>query len=491
MQVIISLLNSSNPSTNSQLETTDCFSKIAGKSILELICSPFSDKDQFIFIVKGKEKSEIEIKLTHLSISFKILTINTENVNPVDLQYNIKSLLNAGSDLLILPWNLYMHWSLKDFQSFTRATSKEIISITTLNFQPLLKVESNGKDTPNLGIYFSKNADLLLKYIHVLTSNKKGIKIIDIPLENYFAKYVLDLGNSENIIEYRTWYQYFNDAIINQANKDKIFKNTVSLIPLAGRGQRFVNEGYLTPKPLLKIGGIPMIVQAANSLPKTEKMAFAVLKEHLDSFDIASILKTNFPRCIIKEIAQVTEGQAITCEQGLQSIEENQAVFIGATDNGMLYNTEKLFHLIYTDQADAVIFTHRNYVSSAISPEMYGWVATDNDDATHLSVKAPLSDTPYNDHALVGSFYIKTVKIFRDGLQQLKQKGIRVNGEFYVDSVMHELILMGYKVKVFQVEHYICWGTPRDYEAFNYWQSFFHELHHHPFKLQNANYIKP
>jgi hypothetical protein len=61
---------------------------------------------------------------------------------------------------------------------------------------------------------------------------------------------------------------------------------------------------------------------------------------------------------------------------------------------------------------------------------------------------------------------------------------LRVNGEYYVDSLMGELIELGLNVKTFEVDDYICWGTPNDYETFVYWQSFFHKVDWHPYNLK-------
>ena len=69
-------------------------------------------------------------------------------------------------------------------------------------------------------------------------------------------------------------------------------------------------------------------------------------------------------------------------------------------------------------------------------------------------------------------------------LKKLLEKNIRVNGEYYVDSLMGELIELGLNVKVFEVDDYICWGTPDDYETFVYWQSFFHKVSWHPYSLE-------
>jgi hypothetical protein len=116
---------------------------------------------------------------------------------------------------------------------------------------------------------------------------------------------------------------------------------------------------------------------------------------------------------------------------------------------------------------------------------MYGWVKIDgNNRAMNVSVKVPISKNPYEDHAIVGTFWFKKIKYFNEGLRSMIQKDIRINDEFYVDSVMDELIKLGLNVKVFEINDYICWGTPNDYETFKYWQSYFHKAKSHPYRLE-------
>jgi hypothetical protein len=43
---------------------------------------------------------------------------------------------------------------------------------------------------------------------------------------------------------------------------------------------------------------------------------------------------------------------------------------------------------------------------------------------------------------------------------------------------------MDFKVAAFEVDAYIGWGTPNDYETFKYWQSFFHKTPSHPYSLE-------
>ena len=226
-----------------------------------------------------------------------------------------------------------------------------------------------------------------------------------------------------------------------------------------------------------------MIIQASESLPKSEHHIFVTLREHLDNYPLAEALQEVYPNCKVVPIDGVTEGQAITVSLGLDNANPEAPLLVAATDNGMIYNKAKYQSLIEDDQVDAIVFTFRNHVTSLNNPQMYGWVKTDGDQAAGVSVKAPISNDPFNDHAITGSFYFRKVQFYQKALERIIEKDVRVNGEYYVDSLIGELIEMNLNVKVFEVEDYIGWGTPDDYETFVYWQSFFHKSGFHPYDM--------
>ena len=80
-------------------------------------------------------------------------------------------------------------------------------------------------------------------------------------------------------------------------------------------------------------------------------------------------------------------------------------------------------------------------------------------------------------------FYRKGVD-FENGLKKNYEENIRSNNEFYVDDVLNQNVKAGLKVKVFEVEHYVCWGTPNDYETYNYWKTFFNKCNWHPYQIE-------
>ena len=91
---------------------------------------------------------------------------------------------------------------------------------------------------------------------------------------------------------------------------------------------------------------------------------------------------------------------------------------------------------------------------------------------------------PISNIATCGIYWYRKGSDFVKYAQQMISKNIRVNNEFYVDSLCGELIKLGLQVYVFEVDFYVCWGTPNDLRTFNYWQSFFHKCTWHPYSIE-------
>jgi hypothetical protein len=352
------------------------------------------------------------------------------------------------------------------------------------------------------GIYYFKRGSYVKKFFQKLIDDNISFKgeyyvslVYNLLASNglkvsiYEIQHMLQWGTPQDFEEYTMWSKYFSNILEKKKKLPPKIKS-ITLIPLAGRGSRFSTLGYKKPKPLLEVSGKPMIIQAANSLPQSQKLIFVALKEHLKNYPLKKVLKDEFTNPKIVSLEGATQGQAITCFLGLKDEDINSSLLIAATDNSIMYDQNKYQKLIEDKNVDAIIFTFRNHVSSKSNPQMYGWVKTDyKNKATGVSVKVPISKKIHKDHAIVGTFWFKKVQFFNLGLKNLIDKNIKINNEYYVDSLMGELINLGLNVKVFEVDNYLCWGTPNDYEIFIYWQSFFHKAQWHPYNLQKDSTV--
>ena len=115
---------------------------------------------------------------------------------------------------------------------------------------------------------------------------------------------------------------------------------------------------------------------------------------------------------------------------------------------------------------------------------MYSWIYEDENYISKISVKQNLIN-PREDYVLIGKFTFKKAKDFVRSAELSFASGDKVNGEYYVDSVINKSIEIGLKVALFEVDYFICWGTPDELETYNYWEKCFNKWEDHPYKRIN------
>lgn len=248
------------------------------------------------------------------------------------------------------------------------------------------------------------------------------------------------------------------------------------VVPMAGLGRRFADAGYELPKPLIPIDGTPMVVCAVRDLPKAERMIFVCHPEHVARYQIDRVLESYFPDCKIVVPDGTTAGQACSVRLAAPWLDPCQPVLVAACDNSHIYQSERFASLVTDREPDAVIWTYRGDPRVLVKPQWYGWVAADSDgNATQVKVKTPVSADPINDHVVSGCFWFRSGRTLLEGIDELVARGLRVNGEFYLDSVPGLLLEQGRRVAVFEVDKYIGWGTPDDLKSYLQWQQYFRQ----------------
>lgn len=251
----------------------------------------------------------------------------------------------------------------------------------------------------------------------------------------------------------------------------------VIVIPLAGRGKRFADEGYTLPKPLIPVNGIPMVIRAAKALPIADKYIFICLKDHIKNYQIDQKIKRYYHNATIISLDSVSEGQVSTCILSEKHIDQEDELIISACDNAVIYSKTAYNALMHNKKTDAIVWTFRNNPNVLRHPKHWGWVVTDQKNLVEkVSVKIPLSKNPLNDHAVVGCFSFKKAKFFFENAKKMIATNRRIKGEFYIDECMNLLVENKLQVKVFEVDRYIGWGTPADLKTYEYWNAYFKQI---------------
>ena len=237
---------------------------------------------------------------------------------------------------------------------------------------------------------------------------------------------------------------------------------------MAGLGSRFSDEGYKIPKPLIPVSNKPMIIKVIEALPKSDKWIFIVRKEHIDEHKIDEIIKKEIPNAIIVSVEKTTEGQACTCLLAEPYLDQDEPILIAACDNSSIYNKEKYEKLCNNEDIDSIIWTFTKSEKLNIKPEAYGWCKLRDDNLTieNMSVKKSISTNPFNDHAIVATFFFKKARDFIDATKLMIKENYRINNEFYVDAIPIFLNKLGKRSVIFDIDLHICWGTPEDLQNY-------------------------
>ena len=499
---------------------------IDGKPIIEHVVNLFPGETQFTFICNEQHLSTTPMRsiLEGLSANANIIAIKPHKKGPVYAVAQLAAttdLIDDNEEVIVNYCDFGTYWDYQDFLDHTRSRDADGAVPAYKGFHPhmlgktnyafmrdqqqwMSAIQEKKPFTDNRmdeyasnGTYYFKHGAYIKKFFNALMAadiNVNGEYYVSLiynlmveaglKVSIYQIQHMLQWGTPEDVAQYNAWSDYFN-RIMQPQNDVTALTESINLIPLAGRGSRFSERGYQQPKPLIDVSGKPMIIQAAASLPSANAHRFVCLQQHLDAYPLSQTLQQYYPDASIIALDRVTEGQAMTCDLGLDGVDDDAPLLIAACDNAMVYDHAQYQRLLADHQVDAIVWTFRNHPGASQNPQMYGWVKTESDRAVDVSVKVPISATPEKDHAIVGTFFFRKTRYFREALAKMRDDNIRVNNEFYVDSMVGILAAAGYRVQVFEVDHYICWGTPDDYETFRYWQSYFHKDTNHGYRIEH------
>ena len=235
------------------------------------------------------------------------------------------------------------------------------------------------------------------------------------------------------------------------------------VIPMAGRGSRFANAGYQTPKPLIPVGGRPMIEWVIENIRprRAHRFIFLCLAEHLQTYpEVPMELRRLCPGCEIVPVDTVTEGAACTVLLARK--------FIDSADPLMIANSDQLVELEIND-----------YLAAADAEDVGGLIMTFWSDHPKWSycrlrpdetVGEVVEKKVVSNEATVGIYNFRQGHDFVRAADEMIAANLRVNNEFYVAPTYNQLIQEGAKIITMKTGresagmHGI--GTPEDLELF-------------------------
>lgn len=511
MKVIIPMSGMSSRFSTAGYTLPKYLIEIDGKKVIEYIVDLYPKDSEFVFIVNDKHKKETDIIdiLNKLVENKEIVTISRHKKGPVFTVSEFEWLIDDDEQVIVNYCDFSMYWDYYDFEQFVNKTECDGCVVCYTGFHPhmlgsdnyafcktdetnkILEIREKQPFTNNkmgefasTGTYYFRKGSYVKKYFKQLIDEDLNINgeyyvslvhnlLIRDGLINlvYEVPHMLQWGTPFDLDFYNSWSNYYHKALEGQ--KEVRLENCTLALPMAGAGSRFSKEGYEQPKPFIQVNGKNMFEQAVRCLPKTDRTIYACLREQKTPHPVGGE---------VLWIDEVLEGQACTTERIVDVCNSNSSILVSACDNGAFYDSDKFLDLVNDKENDIIVWTYRNNYTSHLQPEAYSWVKCDSDgNINRVDVKKFVGTDPIKEYAITGTMFFRTREMFYRSLNSLYENDVRTNDEFYVDSMLNEAIFLGYKVKNFEIDNYICWGTPNDLKTYNYWQSFFNKVDWHPY----------
>ena len=244
---------------------------------------------------------------------------------------------------------------------------------------------------------------------------------------------------------------------ILQSEKQKVAwesKTMNVLIPMAGRGSRFATQGYTFPKPLIDVKGKPMIQVVTENLNIKANFTFIVQKEHYEKYSLQHLLNLIAPNCNIVQVDGITEGAACTTLLAKEFIDNDEPLLMANSDQFVEWDSNETLYAFSNGDCDGGIITF-----PATHPKWSYAKLGDDGYVSEVAEKKPISE-----HATVGIYWWAKGSDYVKYAEQMIEKDIRVNNEYYVCPVFNEAIGDGKKVRIKEIEKEGMWGigTPED-----------------------------
>jgi dTDP-glucose pyrophosphorylase len=200
--------------------------------------------------------------------------------------------------------------------------------------------------------------------------------------------------------------------------------STQLVIPMAGRGQRFIDGGYKVAKPLLEIHGVPMyqLVVANLITPYTKSISLVCPSSWGLKEEIEGHLRRVCGDVSVLEIDYTTNGPAETVALAAEVLDDRLPLIVANSDQFVNTNMADFNKSLVEGKDSGLILTMED------NDAKWSYALLDESNKVIDVVEKEII-SPY---ATVGIYGFKTLSGFKVALAEMKASGSPVNGEWYV-----------------------------------------------------------
>jgi len=244
------------------------------------------------------------------------------------------------------------------------------------------------------------------------------------------------------------------------------------IVPMAGRGDRFVNANYKDPKPIIKIRGRRLIEYVCDMFDKeNDEFVFVCNDVHIRETDMGTVLKKVVKNCTVLSMPPHKFGPVYSVyTMAYPYIKKDEPVIISYCDTPFTWDYAGFKD--YVRNKDGCLVSCTGFHPHSLSSTMWAHSKTNKENKVlEVKEKACYTDNHFNEHASSGVYYFGKGEYIFKYFKQTIDENISYNGEFYITLVYNLLIRDGLAVYSYLNDHVLAFGTPCEVQNFEAWQT--------------------
>jgi len=478
---------------------------VLGKPMLAHILEMYKGWASILFIVNDEhlqeESLELNNRLKELAPTAEIFSIPPHKFGPTHAVWEARDFLARDVPILINYCDFAGTFDLQELEEKLRTFNTTLLTYT--GFHPHMtrsqkfayirrneneEIEDIQEKSPytedpmseeaSAGAYGFQNFEILKDAIQ--TQRRLGLKLGGEYYTSLTLKAALLNGNNSESVKMRKFYQwgtpedlqdfnYWIDALENfeinpPANLNG--ESNLGLILAAGAGKR-IQALFDTPKPTIKINGRQLWEYAARSFEKIDQKTMVIQQSHGDYFEHLDNIE-------LLKLPKLTSGQAETALEGLEAVSEshNGPISVLSSDCVLPKLSNNLALKILKEyQADIVVWTAKDYPPSQIDSNNFSWIQALEGYVQSTTHKNNPPETKLENGLITGNFTFRSLDVGINLIKTLlEDESRKINGEFYLDSVIDVALEKDLIIHTFSVTNFFALGTVNEIKTFEYWR---------------------
>lgn len=234
------------------------------------------------------------------------------------------------------------------------------------------------------------------------------------------------------------------------------------IIPLGGQGQRFVQEGYLDPKPLIRVMGVEIIRWLINHIDVSQVKSI-IIPYHikLDQYGFQDWLHKHYPdinfKCI--PLTSQTRGACESVKIALDNVMIDMAEPVLVMDGDNFYRTN-IVDMFLKSPIKNMVFAFNDTTPNPI----FSYIRRDETG----KILEIVEKNKISDWACTGAYGFASCQLLYDTACQYLREILPGNVvEYYMSGVVSSLISqMDVYSQIIDRGSYVCLGTPLQVRLF-------------------------